>query len=87
MVFRMKNRWIISIVLFFGLTANSWAKVKTEYYGDGTILSTQIYYANGTPKGPNKFYWPNGKLRMETFFKKGELIKTLRWTDDGQRCG
>lgn len=75
----------VFVMTFSGLTlATNKKQVFIRYYPDGNILSRQIYYSNGAHKGPDRFYWDNGKLRLEYFYKGGMVSKTLRWDENGQ---
>jgi antitoxin component YwqK of YwqJK toxin-antitoxin module len=81
----MNRSFLLTVILLTAFSSIALAKnnVVTKYYSDGTILSRQVYYPNGAHKGPDKFYWPNGRLRLEYIYTGGQLSKTLRWLDDG----
>jgi antitoxin component YwqK of YwqJK toxin-antitoxin module len=81
----MRRSLVLAIILVLACSSVCFAKVVKQYFPDGKLYSTQVYYDSGIIKGPYKIYWQNRRLREETLYQNGRAIVTHNWSESGVR--
>lgn len=81
----MRRSLVLAIILTLTCSSICFANVVKQYYPNGKLYSTQVYYESGIPKGPYKIYWPSGKLKQMTLYQNGRPTVVHHWSPAGVR--
>jgi antitoxin component YwqK of YwqJK toxin-antitoxin module len=81
----MKKSLVFIILLMLIFSNVSFANIVKKYYPNGKVSSVQIYTDKGFHEGPDKTYWPNGKLKQEILYKHGRPFRIKNWSEKGVR--
>lgn len=79
----MKRSLALIILLILIFSSVSFANMVRKYYPNGKLHTVQIYTDRGLHEGPDKIYWPNGKLKQEILYKHGRPYLTKNWSEKG----
>jgi antitoxin component YwqK of YwqJK toxin-antitoxin module len=60
-------------------------KLKTEYYDNGQ-KQWEGMFRDGRPDGLTIWWYESGQKRSEVNWKEGELISSVAWKPNGEKC-
>ena len=60
-------------------------KLKTEYYDNGQKKCERMF-RDGRPDGLTTWWYESGQKNSEVNWKEGELISSVVWKPNGEKC-
>jgi len=76
-------KYILPVIIFFGVSQLSFAKKEDSFYNDGQAQFVYSYKDNKL-HGITREYYPSGELKVESSYEEGQLLNEKYYRLDGQ---